>query len=154
MTKSSCFAKFLLFFALIFLLLVNPRPCFADFGEAQATKAPLNGEGKQDPFSGAFHYRVPIDVPSGRGGMKPDLAISYVSNLENGWLGAGWGLNVGAIVRNTRFGVDYGADSYILQMPFASVELINIGNNEYRAKVESDWLRIERLASVLAGMQK
>ncbi|HVW24904.1 MAG TPA: RHS repeat-associated core domain-containing protein [Polyangiaceae bacterium] len=42
--------------------------------------------------TGAASYRIPIDVPPGRGGLIPNLAVSYSSVRPNGPLGKGWAL--------------------------------------------------------------
>jgi RHS repeat-associated protein len=50
--------------------------------------------------SGAFSYRIPIEVPAGRAGMQPHLAFSYSSSNGNGLLGVGWRLEgLSAITR-------------------------------------------------------
>jgi hypothetical protein len=41
---------------------------------------------------GAYHYRIPIEVPPGRAGMAPSVAISYSSQGGNGPLGVGFSL--------------------------------------------------------------
>ena len=47
----------------------------------------------------------PLEVPPGRLGMAPDLAITYDSQGGDGWLGMGWDLGVPAVEVDTRFGV-------------------------------------------------
>lgn len=42
---------------------------------------------------GAFSYRIPIELPPGRAGLSPDLAIEYNSRNGNGPLGVGWTLD-------------------------------------------------------------
>ncbi len=42
---------------------------------------------------GAASYSIPIELPAGVAGMKPDLAIAYNSNGGNGPLGIGFQLN-------------------------------------------------------------
>jgi hypothetical protein len=56
--------------------------------------------------SGAFGYSIPIDVPPGRLGMTPALALSYASGASrtDGAAGAGWSLPVRAIRRSARHG--------------------------------------------------
>ena len=41
---------------------------------------------------GGAIYSIPIDLPTGLGGMKPQLGISYNSQSRNGLLGWGWDL--------------------------------------------------------------
>lgn len=40
--------------------------------------------------AGSATYSVPITLPPGLGGMKPDLSVNYNSNGGNGILGVGW----------------------------------------------------------------
>ena len=57
-----------------------------------------------DLFSGALNYSVPIEVPPGRNGMQPNLALTYHSGRRNGWVGVGWDLSVGTITRQMNQG--------------------------------------------------
>lgn len=41
---------------------------------------------------GAAVYEIPLDVPQGRAGMQPDLALVYRSGAPNGHLGVGWSI--------------------------------------------------------------
>jgi RHS repeat-associated protein len=110
----------------------------------------VNGEALPDLFTGAFTYKIPIEVPPGRNGLQPKLALVYKSSNGKGWIGKGWELEIGSIERNTRFGVKYsgdGEDSFIFRTSDGASELVNIGG-EYRAKVEKDFIRIRKLISV------
>ena len=51
-------------------------------------------------------------------------------------LGVGWKLEKGVIERQLTFGMDYGADDYVFRLNGVNVELVNIGNDEYRAKID------------------
>jgi RHS repeat-associated protein len=42
---------------------------------------------------GQYHYTLPLDVPDGRMGMAPKLALNYSSGAGNGPLGVGWSLS-------------------------------------------------------------
>jgi len=55
--------------------------------------------------SGTANMSYPIQIPAGRQGMQPQLAISYNSEGGNGWLGVGWGMNIPSISVETRWGV-------------------------------------------------
>ncbi|MCH7703281.1 MAG: hypothetical protein IID37_16510, partial [Planctomycetes bacterium] len=54
---------------------------------------------------GDAQLSYPINVPPGRLGMQPELAITYNSSGGNGWLGLGWDLSAGDITIDTRWGV-------------------------------------------------
>jgi hypothetical protein len=54
---------------------------------------------------GTANLNYPIEVPPGRLGMEPHLAITYDSSRANGWLGVGWDLSTSSIEIDTRFGV-------------------------------------------------
>jgi RHS repeat-associated protein len=54
---------------------------------------------------GSANLSLPIEIPAGRRGMQPQLAISYNSEGGNGWLGYGWDLSLPSIDVETRWGV-------------------------------------------------
>jgi len=88
---------------------------------------------------GASTYRIPIQVPPGRNGIAPNLALTYSSSRKNGRLGVGWDLDLGSIQRSTKFGVNYGANDYVATIHGSSAELVRwVGQGEgvYRAKIE------------------
>lgn len=93
-----------------------------------------------DLTTGAATASVPIVVPPGRKGIQPNLALSYSSNNGNSWCGVGWSLDVGSIQRSTKGGVptyDNPTDTFV----FSGAELVDIGGNEYRAKIESQFMK-------------
>jgi RHS repeat-associated protein len=63
--------------------------------------------------AGSASYSIPITLPPGIGGMKPDLSLNYSSNGGNGLLGIGWAFSgLSVIARGNRTieqdGVAYG----------------------------------------------
>ena len=101
-----------------------------------------------DLFTGTMSYSIPIEVPAGRNGMQPNLALTYRSGNDSGWIGVGWELEVGSIERSTKFGINYSGDNYVLRISGAAMKLMNIGNDEYRAEVEGDFYRIRKVPAV------
>lgn len=49
--------------------------------------------------TGAATIEVPLSIPRGIGGMKPDVGISYSSQSSDGPMGIGWSLNAGSAIR-------------------------------------------------------
>src|SRR5690606_14247740 len=47
----------------------------------------------------------PITVPAGRGGMQPNLSVTYNNNGSSGIAGYGWDIAIPYISVDTRFGV-------------------------------------------------
>ncbi|MQT75394.1 SpvB/TcaC N-terminal domain-containing protein [Pseudomonas helleri] len=66
-------------------------------------------------MTGQASFDIPLPLSPGRA-FAPSLSLSYRSTLGNGPFGMGWGLSVGAIVRNTLKGVP----SYTEQDGFVS----------------------------------
>ncbi|WP_420209289.1 SpvB/TcaC N-terminal domain-containing protein [Candidatus Electronema sp. JC] len=54
---------------------------------------------------GDARLSYPIEVPPGRRGMQPQLAVQYSSGGGNGWMGLGWDLSTQAVSIDTRWGV-------------------------------------------------
>ncbi|MFF9851012.1 SpvB/TcaC N-terminal domain-containing protein [Streptomyces litmocidini] len=55
--------------------------------------------------SGDARLSYPLEVPKGRAGLEPKLAVTYNSSGTNGWLGVGWDVNTPTITVDTRWGV-------------------------------------------------
>ncbi|MFD6070716.1 SpvB/TcaC N-terminal domain-containing protein, partial [Amycolatopsis lurida] len=55
--------------------------------------------------SGDARMSYPLEVPKGRAGLEPKLAVTYSSAGANGWLGVGWDVAMPAITVDTRWGV-------------------------------------------------
>jgi RHS repeat-associated protein len=153
MASSRTMGRVLLFFSFI---LACQSPCLSygvdeDSGGATA-KVALGGvvssgsdSVQPDLFTGAMSYQIPIEVPPGRNGMDPKLALSYSSRNANGWVGVGWDLEVGAIERSTRTGVDYTKDEYSLRRSGSTEELVAVSLLEYRSKIENDFTKINQI---------
>ena len=55
--------------------------------------------------SGTANLSYQLEIPAGRQGMQPNLALAYNSSGGNGWLGVGWDISVPSITVETRWGV-------------------------------------------------
>ena len=133
-------------------------------GVAKETDAdvPLGGVSaslQPDLFTGTLTGSIPIDVPPGRNGMQPSLALTYASSGGNGWVGNGWKLEMGTIERQTRWGVLYSPTAqeelegkvYTIRLNGVATDLVQAAppapSDEYRAKIEGGFLRIKKLSS-------
>ncbi len=90
--------------------LTAPLEHFSDYGVGTITE---NGwhlifnDANVAQFRGSLTYQYPIEVPAGRGGLQPQLALDYnseriegvFSTLQADWVGLGWSLDVPQIVR-------------------------------------------------------
>ena len=55
--------------------------------------------------SGTVSMSYPIEIPAGRQGLQPSLALSYNGGTASSWVGVGWDLSIPAISVETRWGV-------------------------------------------------
>jgi len=102
----------------------------------------INGSISVGP-SGAANYIIPIDIPPGRNGMKPNLSLAYNSQRGESLLGLGWALN--GLSAITRVPTDIYHEGYIDVVDFDSNDkfaldgqrLISIGSDQYRTENES-----------------
>jgi YD repeat-containing protein len=88
----------------------QPSPGAATAASIKTPDGPASVRGLADPatvdvFSGQVSYQVPIELPSGPGGLMPHLALRYGGEGGNGPVGIGWGLDLIAIRRSDRRGV-------------------------------------------------
>jgi len=145
--RQSKFAVLLLS-VLVALLSLLPVPLVqAKETDQDMSLSPVGGEAMVDPFTGSLSTSIPIQVPPGRHGMQPNLALTYWSGGGNGWVGMGWKLEMGAIERQTRFGINYSGDDYTFRLSGNSGDLTNIGSGEYRAKIEGGFSRVRKLTA-------
>jgi hypothetical protein len=61
-------------------------------GSARVDLGYLPGSGSVST-RGQYTYTIPIEVPAGRAGMQPSLALVYSSSNSNGVLGEGWSMS-------------------------------------------------------------
>jgi RHS repeat-associated protein len=70
---------------------------------------PMSGVNQIQPpsanNSGTASLSYPLQLPAGRNGMQPQLAVTYSSDAGTGWLGEGWNIQTPAITVETRWGV-------------------------------------------------
>ncbi|MDG1527322.1 MAG: SpvB/TcaC N-terminal domain-containing protein, partial [Schleiferiaceae bacterium] len=55
--------------------------------------------------SGAANISYPLEIPAGRNGMQPSLALTYSNEGGSSWVGYGWNLSAPSISIDTRWGV-------------------------------------------------
>ncbi|MFC1546677.1 toxin TcdB middle/N-terminal domain-containing protein, partial [bacterium] len=144
-------SKLIILTAIVILLAsisINPLFALESSGPNPGNKLGTRGIPDTELYTGAFTYTYPIEVPSGRCGIQPDLKLVYNSNNGNGWLGIGWDLSAGgAIYRNTKNGIpEYSTnDTYIFSLHGATQELVmwDDGTDEtgyfrgYQARIET-----------------
>ncbi|MFH1772223.1 MAG: SpvB/TcaC N-terminal domain-containing protein [Candidatus Omnitrophota bacterium] len=111
------------------------------------TSAPM-GQGVQIPlpdmFTGSFGYSIPIAVVPGRAGMQPGVALNYRSSNPNSWIGVGFNLNPGYIVRSTRMGppaYNDTEDLFYFVSDSGTTELVHLTENLYQARIESSFTK-------------
>lgn len=96
-----------------------------------------------DLFTGRAQTGVPIFVPPGRKNVQPNLSLNYSSSSGNGWLGMGWGMDIGYIARDTKKGVPKydSSDKFVFSYQGVNSELVEVDTDEYRAKDEALFLK-------------
>jgi YD repeat-containing protein len=90
--------------------LQGPAPGAAAASTIKVPDGPGSVRGLADPatvevFTGQVGYQIPIDLPTGRAGFGPTLALHYNGALGNGPLGIGWAIDSVMIRRSDRLGV-------------------------------------------------
>ncbi|EMJ99749.1 insecticide toxin TcdB middle/N-terminal domain protein, partial [Leptospira sp. B5-022] len=104
---------------------------------------------------GAVSLNYPIQVPAGRAGVQPSLALSYSSTGGDGWTGVGWNLGLGAITRTP----EYGALFYDARDTFTwnGKRLIKVSgstsneNGTYRPEITEEDFALLKLTNVENG---
>ncbi len=127
----------------------GPGTTTVSAGSAPAPAATVTESFQPDLFTGRATAGVPIGVPPGRKNLQPQLALSYSSSSRNGWLGVGWGLDMGFIERSTKYGVPKynDADVFAFQLGGGSSEMVKLTNGTYRAEDEGLFMKFENLGT-------
>jgi RHS repeat-associated protein len=100
-----------------------------------------------DLFTGRFGYEVPVEVPPGRGGSEPSVALQYSSANKDGLCGVGWDVDMGSIQRETRYGVPVSGGAYSDAFGFTfsfgghSGRLVSVGGGNYYPQINTDFLK-------------
>ncbi|MCX5741756.1 MAG: hypothetical protein NT062_04555 [Proteobacteria bacterium] len=99
------------------LCTISSLPAYSGVGDIFQVSAPVIGadppkgsdikasDASVSTQTGGLHYAYPIEVPPGRNGMQPHLALSYSSQAPvYGDIAAGWSLNLPMIKEDTSQG--------------------------------------------------
>lgn len=117
----------------------------------EAMKLPPLDAAQVSTYTGSAAYNLPIEVPSGPGGIAPSISLSYdstsvegitnekamvgnaatTSGTQTSWVGAGWSLSSGGyIMRNMGYDIDWdGDDTYSLVIGGMSMRLIPVSHS-------------------------
>lgn len=104
------------------------------------TRSETDGEGRYSLSGGLIAPQVTLEVPPGRRGMTPSIGIVYSPGTVNGVLGAGWNLNIGALINRlsaTR-GLDALEASTNSRYFVDGFELVRLGDGSYR-RIQTDF---------------
>ena len=93
--------------------------------------------------TGAAVTRVPNEVPPGRQGMQPNLALVYSSQGGHGALGPGWDLPIGRVERSAQRGVPHydASDTFQVVLPDGRVELVPLSDGSWAARIDESHAR-------------
>jgi len=111
---------------------------------SQPTINTININVSSPGISGASGAAITIETPSGRKGIAPNLSLTYSSGIGNGMLGVGWSLELGAIQRATKRGVNYNDRNFVFVKNGSSSELDQRGDwgtNYFGSKIEGAFLK-------------
>ena len=99
-----------------------------------------------DLYTGTGNFTVPIALPPGRNGFKPQISLTYSTGTGNGPFGSGWELSVPGVSRKTSKGIPRykDADTFLLS---GSEDLVPVtppasGATQYRPRTEGLFAQI------------
>ncbi len=119
-----------------------------DINNWQASHLPTVDAFQVSTFTGAATYSYPIEVPAGPGGLKPDITLSYNSqvvdqstlNTQASWVGMGWSLESGAIERDIHSTSDWkGDDTFLLNVAGISTRIVKDPSGNFHTSDENFW---------------
>jgi YD repeat-containing protein len=114
----------------------------------QASHTPTIESFQVSEFTGAGTYSMPIEVPPGPGGLQPNLALNYNSQIvdqadfetQASWVGMGWSLETGSIEVNTQGTKNYfDDDMYFLNVNGVSTRIVRDPSGTFHAENENFW---------------
>ncbi|SFN75529.1 toxin TcdB middle/N-terminal domain-containing protein [Nitrosospira briensis] len=112
------------------------------------------GENFQPDLStGTGVYNVPLEFPKGPNGLTPQFNLTYNTAFGNGPFGVGWALNLPSITRKVERGIptfNDERDTFLI----AGEEMVHIGDDEYRMKVEREFTRFFRRGDYWEGIKR
>lgn len=97
-------------------------------------------------FSGTLGASYPLSLPAGRRGMTPAVSLEYRSSGGNGWAGVGWELELGAIQRQAKNGVDFRGDRFVFRTSHGAETLVPQSStpDTYVTEIASRFEKFER----------
>lgn len=101
-----------------------------------------------DLHTGTGNLTIPLELPPGRNGLQPSLALSYSTGSPNGLFGLGWSLPVPAVRRKTDKGIpryDPALDTFVLSGAEDLVPVTPVTGSDsvrYRPRGEAAFARI------------
>jgi RHS repeat-associated protein len=99
--------------------------------------SPLGERFQPDLFRGSGNYSIPVDLPEGPNGIKPQLSLDYSTGAGNGPFGLGWRLSPMRIERRTDSGIPTyrpGEDRFVI----GDAELlIEVEGGRYRPQADT-----------------
>lgn len=105
--------------------------------------SPLGARFQPDLVKGSGSYSIPLSLPTGPNGIRPDLALVYGSGAGAGIFGLGWSIALPQIERRADRGVPLydDTDSFALG---GSELLVEVGGGRFRPRADSTSSYIER----------